>query len=463
MSTEFSAYRDSVHRSLNQWPELSWLDRFLRTSTPANGDPTSPQVFDLIGNRFVASETDGTAASFSQALGVEAQDSRLRLVLVGHGESWDVDRDIVDVLCSRYSIDPRFVAQHFEHPGIRFEKNCPRDICLALDEVDKDFFINRYTWDLGGDVMFLSSAQLGSYFFLTYMSEGLSLAVHNEDLRVTRALKNYDSLRLDHDILFREIQQLVTLRRQIEAFLAGIQKDDINSHYNQGQEVCRILREMTEDLKDLLSLYQNKDGALDSETLAGLIQAQLDESREAKKTSVKLGYLSQLAYIFLPLQLTASAMGMNLKNFGTGNIELRTFLFMLATIAALSFAPLLFRLIFEAPEGSSSRIRQICTIMAYSRRAGFLFAWFCLFHHKRTNDELWDSGISWDLNFFKGQNKMRSVGGAGWARERATVSAALTSGVVNFFPRYWQRVLDELFDIIDTPQWGRKDMNYHTA
>ncbi|KAL8725697.1 MAG: hypothetical protein Q9181_006315 [Wetmoreana brouardii] len=554
MSTVFSAYRDSVRRSLNQWPELSWLDRFLHTPKPANGDATSAQVFDLIGNRFVASEPHGTAPSFSQALGVEAQDSRLRLVLVGHGESWDVDRDIVDVICSRYSIDPRFVAQHFDYQHIRREKTCPRDLRLALEKVDANYYLNKYTWDLGGDVMFSSSAQLGSFFSLTYETEGLSLAVHNQVQRVTlllflraprsqllrtsqvflnypntratgsvfvelqrpkslcehytralleldipetaererliadailpyitnlagccnanyhrciapRALKSFDFFRADRESLFKEIQQLVSLQRQIEAFLARSHTDNTESHGNtsQGQEICRILRELIEDLKDISSLHHSEDGTSDSENLAELIQAQLDESREAKKTSVKLGYLNQLAYIFLPLQLTASAMGMNLKNFGTGNIQLRTFLFMLATIATLSFAPLFFRAIFEAPEGSSSRIRQICTIMTYSRRAGFLFAWFCLFHQKRTNNELWESGISYDLEFFKGREKIRLVDGSGWAMKRETISTALTSGVINFFPRYWQRVLDELFDIIDTPQWGRKDMNYHTA
>jgi len=59
-----------------------------------------------------------------------------------------------------------------------------------------------------------------------------------------------------------------------------------------------------------------------------VIQAQADAAKEAKNTSAKLGLLNQLAYVFLPLQLTASIMGMNLRNFDTGNLELWTFLLM---------------------------------------------------------------------------------------------------------------------------------------
>ncbi len=112
--------------------------RYLQTPVPADGDRTSGQVFELIGNGFVTSGIDGTAASLSQSLDVEAQGSRLRIILIGHGKSWDVDRDIVDPICSRYSLDLRFVAKHFHYPGVEYEPNCPRDIPLALEEVNHD-------------------------------------------------------------------------------------------------------------------------------------------------------------------------------------------------------------------------------------------------------------------------------------------------------------------------------------
>ena len=185
MSTKFSTYRDLVRSSLSKWHELSWLARFLQTPKPADGEGTSAHVFELIENHFVASQTDGTAASLSQALEVEAQDSRLRIVLLAHGDSWDVDRDLVDIVCSRYRIDPRFVAQHFDYPSIDREKNCPRDLRLAIDELRQRTYRDQYPWDHGGDVMSSLSMQLGSSFFFSYKKECLSLAVHQEHGKIT--------------------------------------------------------------------------------------------------------------------------------------------------------------------------------------------------------------------------------------------------------------------------------------
>lgn len=185
MSTPFSTYRDSINRSLSHWPELSWLDRLLQTPKHATGDKTSAQVFDLVGNRLLESSNVDTAASSSQALGSQAPDSRLRLVLVGHGDSWDVDRDMLDVVCSRYRVDPRFLARHLDYPTVHYEKHCPPQIKAAV-EVNRDFFLNKYTWELGGDIMSHLSLHLGSCFFFAYASEGLSLTIHREDHKVTR-------------------------------------------------------------------------------------------------------------------------------------------------------------------------------------------------------------------------------------------------------------------------------------
>jgi len=168
MSKQFSTYRHSISASLGKWPELSWLNRFLQTPTPADGDRTSAQVFELIGNAFVTSGIDGTAASLLQDLEVEAPGSRLRVILIGHGQSWDVDRDIVDLICSRYGLDPRFVARHFDYPRILYERNRPRDFRLALENANHGPYEDTYTWDLGGDVMSSLSIQPDSCFFFSY-------------------------------------------------------------------------------------------------------------------------------------------------------------------------------------------------------------------------------------------------------------------------------------------------------
>lgn len=181
----FSAYRDSIRTSLSHWPELAWLNRFLQTAKPNDGDRTFAHVFELIDNHFVASEAQFTATSLAQAIETKVQASRLRIVLICHGQSWDVDRDIVDVVCSKYSIDPRFMARHFNHSAIRFERNCPGDIGVALQRVDHLSFNNQYSWDLGGEIMSPLSMQSGSCFFFAYEGECLSLAVHRERFQDT--------------------------------------------------------------------------------------------------------------------------------------------------------------------------------------------------------------------------------------------------------------------------------------
>ena len=185
MAGQFSAYRDCIKDSLSRWPEFSCLNRFLQTSKPANAHATSAHIFDLVDNRLVPTGTDYSAASFSENLAVQVQGSRVRVVLICHGDSWDVDREIVDVACSNYGIDPRFVARHFDHSQIRFEKNCPRDLLDSIEEVNNNYYEHRYSWDHGGLLMSPLSVQLGSCYSIAYKTDCLSIAVHHEGDKIS--------------------------------------------------------------------------------------------------------------------------------------------------------------------------------------------------------------------------------------------------------------------------------------
>ena len=186
MAINHSAYRERVHNALGRWPELAWLNRFLQTPKPATvRDDTAAQIFDLHDTHFTTSGQEATAGSLSEALNVE-QTGRLRVVMVSHGASWDVDRDIVDVVCTKYSLDPRFVAKHFHYPDIRCEHSHPRDINEAIRKVNEDCYHHKYSWDLGGEVFSQLSTKLGLCFFFAYQRECLSMAIHEEDLNTTR-------------------------------------------------------------------------------------------------------------------------------------------------------------------------------------------------------------------------------------------------------------------------------------
>ena len=186
MSAEFGSYRETVRKCAAKWPELEWIHRFLQTPKPADANDTYAQTFDFIDSSVVESDVFRTPRLFSETLNNPLPGSSLRVVLVCHGDSWTVDRDIVDVACAKYDLDPRFVSQHFDYPYAKWEKNCPRDISKALAAVDDHYFENKYTWSLGGAIISSLSLQLSGHFCFAYKHECLSLKVLEEASGTTR-------------------------------------------------------------------------------------------------------------------------------------------------------------------------------------------------------------------------------------------------------------------------------------
>ena len=287
---------------------------------------------------------------------------------------------------------------------------------------------------------------------------GCCYAIYHRDI-APRALKNSDLLRANHDTLFDEVRDLSTLQREIEIFLSKLDQNGIEQS-DWPIPIQRQLSGLIDDVKNLVSFYRADDASSASDYLGGKIQAQVDEAKEAKKTSAKFGLLSQLAYIFLPLQVTVSALGMNLKAFGTGNIEIQSFFIILMITATLSFVPVL------SPMIPGKRISDIRAISKHSRRLAFLCGWFCLCHWSTTNSKLFNCGIAYDLNVISGRYDIprRTSGGhSQWSRKRTEFVSALQRQPVIFFPRYWKKVVEEIFDIIDQPNWGRDANHLHTA
>lgn len=293
---------------------------------------------------------------------------------------------------------------------------------------------------------------------------GCCSARYHRDFAPT-ALDAYEDFRIRSGELYDEVYRIRSLRRETEAFVRNFfqSKAEKDRNLAGSHEVCRVLSHLEEDLKDLLSLYRANDGRYQSQELGELTQAQIDQAKEAKDTSVSLGYLSRLAYMTLPLQLTASAMGMNLRVFGTGNIELRTVLSMLLMLASLSFIPLLIPLLFGP---MTKRLFQLREVARYSQRVAFLFGWFCLFHRRETNDQVFvNSGMRNDLHFFKGVHpERRKITGERWPYGRNPLTAGSEGYIAHLFPHdYWKGVLDEIFEVIDSPRWRKRGENDHNA
>lgn len=246
------------------------------------------------------------------------------------------------------------------------------------------------------------------------------------------------------EVLFLEASQLITLQRQIKLFLLKFDRGGIES--NLQAPILWQLDGLIDDVKDIMSFYRGKEASSRTKHLGEMIKSQVDEAKEAKQTSIKLGRLSQLAYIFLPLQVTVSALGMNLKVFDTGNIELRSFFLILIALAIISFVPII------SPIIPRNRISSIWRISRHSRRLAFLHGWFCLCHRSTTNDKLFDCGISHALHLITESIPTGSPEELYLRilRDRGTkFISTLQSQPFIFFPLYWKNVVKEIFDIID--------------
>ena len=281
-----------------------------------------------------------------------------------------------------------------------------------------------------------------------------SLAIYNRET-APRALKPHDRYRTDDDMLYEDIRDISELRRSIESLLNFHCCKPVQSHLQieRGQEIRRHLQALIDDLKDLKSFYESNSRSTENDYLGELIQSQVDRADEAKEVSSKLSRLSQLAYVFLPLQLSTSVLGMNLKEFGTGNIGMKTFVSVLVMIAILLFVPIIWPFVWSCLfEATWQTITRIQSIRGYSSRVALLYGWFCICHSKKLNNELWGSGIEHDLKFFEGKFFNRKLGESRWSRVHERIFNSLKQDVLSFFPKYWQEVLDEIFRIIDEPQ-----------
>jgi hypothetical protein len=152
--------------------------------------------------------------------------------------------------------------------------------------------------------------------------------------------------------------------------------------------------------------------------------------------------------------VTTSLLGMNLQLFGTGTISLSTFV--LSALAAYTFAALpflgdLLSFVF------GTRISEVIDLASYSAWAALIFGFFCLFHSRKLNNDLWDCGIRYDIHFFQQRVRQpRNKNGDGWKSNRRELKDALNKRSRWFYEKFWSAKLDELFLFIDTPGWEKR-------
>jgi len=80
----------------------------------------------------------------------------------------------------------------------------------------------------------------------------------------------------------------------------------------------RDLKFVLDELKEAQNHYERKQRE-------ELVAAQLTEARKSTETAISVARLTKLAFIFIPLNFVTSFYGMNMKQFGSGNLSLWIF------------------------------------------------------------------------------------------------------------------------------------------
>ena len=252
---------------------------------------------------------------------------------------------------------------------------------------------------------------------------------------------------------------LISSRRSLETHFhhyssrAPFSLQEQTSLYHRFRAVLDRFREVEADLKVIHLAYVEEEQSSNASMMSDVMYEQKEETMESNRTAVKTGRLATLATVFLPLSVTTSLLGMNLQTFGTGNIPFWTFAVLV--ILAYSFAalPFFFEIISFLV---NKRILQVIEVSYYSPWAAFIFGTFCLCHGKKTNDHLWDSGLSWDINWFKGGAKRpRKLDENVTIKNRQNLHRIINKRGSSQFPDFWRTRVEQLFLFIDNPGWEK--------
>ena len=209
----------------------------------------------------------------------------------------------------------------------------------------------------------------------------------------------------DHPYIIAMHQQrlkLVELKQDLFAFLGppSLIHKPAPVHQDSGSvdgPYRRKLRDLVTDLEMLSSLYDNAMRIYDwyihevnSDYKTELASEQLEEAKESKATAISFGKLSNLAFLYLPLNFVCALLGMNLAIFGQGQVPVWVFLALVVFFGLLTYLPI------YLPSIDQRRFRLGKLTYCLTQRsvpAGFWFLAFCLTHDQRQNFEIAYSGL----------------------------------------------------------------------
>ena len=197
--------------------------------------------------------------------------------------------------------------------------------------------------------------------------------------------------------------ELVKLKQDLFAYLGPLAPEHKSVMVGKDSESAddpygRKLRSLLTDVEMLLSLYDNTMRIYewhvhetDSDYKAELASEQLEEAKESKATAISLGKLSDLAFLYLPINFVCTMLGMNLSIFGQGKVPVWVFLILVVVFGLLTYLPI------YLPRMDKRRVRFFRLAYHLARRsvpAGFWFLAFSLTHNYNQNFEVMNSGLA---------------------------------------------------------------------
>ena len=146
-----------------------------------------------------------------------------------------------------------------------------------------------------------------------------------------------------------------------------------------------------------LTSHRSDSKHWEGDHLPDLMTAQTEETKAALHASTQIGRLTTLAFFCLPVQITASILGTNLKAFRSGSLRTKSFISTLCMLVTLT----IFLAIFFSKEVIEVFARGLA-IWQHSRRVAALYVPLGIPHPASMNDAVWKCGIEWNILLFRG-------------------------------------------------------------
>jgi hypothetical protein len=215
--------------------------------------------------------------------------------------------------------------------------------------------------------------------------------------------------------------ELVKLKQSLSGYLGPLAPEHKSVALRKGSNLAedlyrRKLEGLLTDIEMLLSLYDNTMKIYkwhvhesDSEYKSTLASEQLEEAKESKATAISLGKLSNLAFLYLPINVVCAMLGMNLSIYGQGEVPVWVFLILVVLFSLLTYLP---AFITKMDKRIILFYKVAYHLARRSVPAGFWFLAFSWTHTYYQTFEIVNSGLSQVLLGYTGRRNK------GWTEGR---------------------------------------------